>query len=332
MITYFGSKSRIGSWIVDYYPRDMEILVEPFSGAFWCFFNMDLEKFKNLHTVVYNDYNPLNANLFRCITQHERFYEELIKHPCQEYRITNTSPDYNERFIRYQKEVFDSNLVLTSEPNFDIGAKYAYVISQTFSGISSSTTKFVDLKGKYRSKFLSFVDKFKKQEYIDHIKKISFVENMDFAEVIDKYDSPTTFLYLDPPYKERETKYSNHNFVSDTHERLMNTLKSVKGKWCLSYYDFPELSEWYPKDKYKWVSKDYKKASGASRGKKQSTGTELLIMNYEYFPVTEVKVKRSERKLKVVWTPEVNQEDIAFRETNSPTIEESDDFYDYLSE
>jgi len=322
MITYFGSKSRIGSWIVEYYPHDMEILVEPFSGAFWCYFNMNLNKFKNLHTVVYNDYNPLNANLFRCISQHDRFYEELIKHPCQEYHITNTPPEYSERFNQYQKEVFDSNLILTSEPNFDIGAKYAYVISQTFSGISSSTTKFVDLKGKYRSKFLSFVDKFKKQEYIDHIKKITFVENMDFAEVIEKYDSPTTFLYLDPPYKERESKYSNHNFVSDTHERLMNTLKNVKGKWCLSYYDFPELSEWYPKDKYNWVSKDYKKASGASRGKKQSTGTELLIMNYTSDYTPPVIKPRSVGKTESIISPDTN--------ILPETPNYSDDYYDNI--
>lgn len=286
MITYFGSKSKIGKWIVEYYPTDVEVLVEPFSGAMWCFFNMDLNKFPKLKTVVYNDYNQLNSNLFRCATNHEKFYEELIKYPCQQYNVTDTPPEYKILFQNFQKEVFDKNLILNDEPNFEIGAKYAYVLSQTFSGMKPETSSYIDLKGKYRSKFLSFVKKFNDPYYIEHLKKITFVENSDFQNIIEKYDSETTFFYLDPPYKERETQYSKHNFVEDTHKRLMNVLKNTKGKWCLSYYDFPELSEWYPKDKYNWVNKDFKKASGASKGKNQSTGTELLIMNYDYEGIT----------------------------------------------
>lgn len=280
MITYFGSKSRIGKWLVEYYPTDIETLVEPFSGAMWCYFNMDLSKFPNLKTVVYNDFNQLNSNLFRCAKDHKNFYEELIKYPCQQYGISDTPSEYREMFNEFQKEVFDDNLILGEKPNLEIGAKYAYVLSQTFSSMRPATASYIDLKGKYRSKFLSFVNKFNNPIYIDHLNKISFIENKDFQDVIELYDSSSTFYYLDPPYKSREMQYSKHNFVEDTHERLMNVLKSTKGKWCLSYYDFSELSEWYPKDKYRWVSKDFKKASGASKGKNQSTGTELLIMNY----------------------------------------------------
>jgi DNA adenine methylase len=280
MITYFGSKSRIGKWIVEYYPKDIETYVEPFSGAFWCFFNMKLEQYPNLKTVVYNDFNQLNSNLFNCARHPEEFHKELLKYPCQQYQVTETPPEYREMFIQFQKEVFDPNLVLTSEPNFEVGAKYAYVLSQTFSSMKVATASYVDLRGKYRSKFLSFVNKFNDQKYLDHLSKITFVENADFQTIIEKYDSPTTFFYLDPPYKDRETQYSKHNFVTDTHERLMKVMKNTKGKWCLSYYDFPELSEWYPKDQYRWEEKDFKKASGASKGKKQSTGTEILIMNY----------------------------------------------------
>ena len=280
MITYFGSKSRIGKWIVEFYPTDFETLVEPFSGAMWCYFNMDLSKFQNLKTVVYNDYNQLNSNLFRCAKEHDKFYEELIKYPCQQYGVTDTPKEYREMFIEYQKEVFDSGLILRDEPNYEIGAKYAYVLGQTFSGMMPQTSSYIDLKGKYRSKFLSFVNKFKNEKYIELLDRLTFIENTDFQDVIEKYDSLSTFYYLDPPYKFRETQYSNHNFIDETHERLMNVLKNTKGRWCLSYYDFPQLSEWFPKEQYHWEQKDFKKASGASKGKKQSTGTELLIMNY----------------------------------------------------
>jgi hypothetical protein len=57
-------------------------------------------------------------------------------------------------------------------------------------------------------------------------------------------------------------------------------LKSIEGKFSLSYYDFDQLSEWFPKDEYKWESKEFHKAAMAKSGKAQTKGVELLIMNY----------------------------------------------------
>ena len=66
MLSYIGGKSKIGKWIVPFIPNDIETYVEPFSGMFWVFYNMDLKKYPNLTKVVYNDFNPLNYNLFKC--------------------------------------------------------------------------------------------------------------------------------------------------------------------------------------------------------------------------------------------------------------------------
>jgi hypothetical protein len=55
---------------------------------------------------------------------------------------------------------------------------------------------------------------------------------------------------------------------------------SIQGKFSLSYYDFPLLSEWFPKDEYRWESKEFVKAAAAKKGVKQNKGEELLIMNY----------------------------------------------------
>ena len=112
--------------------------------------------------------------------------------------------------------------------------------------------------------------------------KINFVENEDFQVVIEKYDSPNTYIYADPPYYivGEGNYYSNHDFSRNDHERLANCLKNIKGKFSLSYYDFPQLSEWFPKDEYRWEEKDFVKAASAKSGVKQNKGTELLIMNY----------------------------------------------------
>jgi DNA adenine methylase len=127
---------------------------------------------------------------------------------------------------------------------------------------------------------LTFRDKLLKPDWIEHFLKITHVENMDFAEVIEKYDSPNTYFYVDPPYWKTENYYSNHDFDRQDHERLSNSLISMEGKFSLSYYDFPLLSEWFPKDTYTWEKKEFAKAAAAKKGKTQTMGEELLIMNY----------------------------------------------------
>ena len=124
------------------------------------------------------------------------------------------------------------------------------------------------------------MDKLKNPKFREHFDKITFVENGDFADVICKYDSPTTYFYADPPYWKTENYYSNHDFDSSDHKRLAEVLNKVKGKFSLSYYDFEILSEWFPKKDYSWQQKEFAKASAASKGKTQNKGTELLILNY----------------------------------------------------
>jgi DNA adenine methylase len=126
------------------------------------------------------------------------------------------------------------------------------------------------------------MNKLKKPEWQKMFESITFVENMDFEDVITKYDSPTTYFYVDPPYYivGEGTYYSNHDFDRQDHERLANVLHNIKGKFSLSYYDFDLLKEWFPEDQYTWVKKEFAKAAAAKKGTKQNMGEELLIMNY----------------------------------------------------
>ncbi len=280
MISYIGGKSRIGKWIVPFYPKDMETYVEGFSGMFWCFFNMDIEHYPNLKNIVYNDFNPLNANLFKCVRNHSRLLEECDKLVVQEKGVVPTNPICKQNFENFQKEIFANDFIIGNEPNYEVAAKYVYVLTQVFSGSKPETSKFIDLKGNYHSKFTSFKNKLGNQKYQKLFESITIVENMDFEDLLTKYDSPTTYFYMDPPYWKTENYYSNHDFDVNDHLRLADKLKSIKGKWSLSYYDFPLLSEWFPKDKYNWEKKLFAKAAAAKKDVSQNMGEELLIMNY----------------------------------------------------
>ena len=279
MLSYIGGKSKIGKWIVPFYPEDMETYVETFGGMFWCFFNMDLSKYPNLKNVVYNDFNPLNYNLFQCVKNPTLLLEAINSIPCQQLGEENTPSVYKEQFVNFQSELFGSGFTI-NYPDHQVAAKYAYVLTQVFSGSKPETSSFIDLKGKYKSKYLTFRDKLSKPEWVEHFLKITDVENMDFADVIQKYDSPTTYIYLDPPYWKTENYYNNHDFDRNDHERLAKVLHGVKGKFSLSYYDFDLLHEWFPEETYRWEKKEFAKAAAAKKGTKQNMGEELLILNY----------------------------------------------------
>jgi len=228
---------------------------------------------------VYNDFNPLNYNLFQCVQNPTELKRAMDAIPVQQVGVSVTPPEMREQFVRFQSEIFAEGIVVQPY-DYEIAAKYAYVLTQVFSGSKPETSSFIDLKGNYKSKFLTFKDKLSKPNWVDHFLRITDVENMDFENVVTKYDSPTTYIYLDPPYWKTENYYNNHDFDREDHERLANVLNGMKGKFSLSYYDFPLLHDWFPEDRFRWERKEFAKAAAAKKNTKQNMAEELLILNY----------------------------------------------------
>lgn len=59
------------------------------------------------------------------------------------------------------------------------------------------------------------------------------IECLDFEELIQKYDSKTTFFYLDPPYVNSGKTYE-HNFNSIDFLRLKTNLDNLKGFYLMN--------------------------------------------------------------------------------------------------
>ena len=66
------------------------------------------------------------------------------------------------------------------------------------------------------------------------------IDNLDAIECIEKYDSPQTLFYVDPPYpadvRERKSGY-RHEMSLDDHRRLLQVLNKVRGQVILSSYE-----------------------------------------------------------------------------------------------
>jgi len=110
------------------------------------------------------------------------------------------------------------------------------------------------------------------------VARINEITAEDYKVVMESYNNPQSFLYIDPPYWGNEKFYDFEKkgvFKKSEHENLARLINESSARIALSYYKFKELEDYYPKDKFIWTDTE----SWNSAGKKKSK--EILIMNYE---------------------------------------------------
>lgn len=305
ILSYFGGKSSstFMELINSKIPKTgIKTYVEPFSGSFATFLDDDS---LNFETVIYNDKNRHQVNLMKCCSNPVEFIPYLEELKSTLLHTTETEPlkkwdFYKKIYKEYQKNDFLDDM------NFDIGdfkkaAIYAFLITSSHNSVFPRGGGFNGYKkDKNRLKLQGLIDKLTKNKYTTKLQSITEFLNIDFEELILKYDSEDTYLYLDPPYARFDESKGEDDarrlfwYGSDTdgvfgpasHRRLLELIKSSKSRWSLSYYYFPLLEELLPKDKYIWTQKEVFRSSaqgGNNSGAKkdQSKGVELLIMNYD---------------------------------------------------
>jgi len=101
------------------------------------------------------------------------------------------------------------------------------------------------------------------------------IENLGFAESIDRYDRSHTFFYLDPPYWGCEDYCGKNRFAQSDFETLDDQLAGVKGQWLLSINDVPQIRDIFARFHHEAVSVRY----SVVRRDRGHFG-ELLIRNY----------------------------------------------------
>jgi site-specific DNA-adenine methylase len=302
---YFGGKSSSAfkELINSRIPKTgIKTYLEPFSGSMATYLD---DNSLNFDTVIYNDKNRHQVNLYKCCQKPDEFlpYLDNIKKTLLQTDETDTLKKWN--FYKKIYHEYTKNSFL-DDMNFEIGdyekaAIYAFLITSSFSSVYPRGGGFSGYKkDKDRLKLEVLIDKLKKDKYTDKLKSITEFLNIDFEELITKYDSEDTYLYLDPPYArfneekgEDDAKrlfwYGSDKdgvFGPASHRRLLELLKTTKCRWSLSYYYFPLLEELLPKDKFIWTEKEVFRSSAHGGNNsdlktEQAKGVELLIMNYD---------------------------------------------------
>jgi len=111
--------------------------------------------------------------------------------------------------------------------------------------------------------------------YVGKIKNDVNIQSQDYKAILKKYDKPTTFFFLDPPYEKSKGLYKN--FYIDF-EEMAQLLKKLKGKFLLTINDSSAIRNIF-KDFY--IYPISVKSQSAGNAYFKAVRNELFITNYD---------------------------------------------------
>ncbi|WP_312833453.1 MULTISPECIES: DNA adenine methylase [Sedimentibacter] len=219
-MSWIGGKKSLRELIVSLFPLYYERYIEVFGGGGWVLFHKppgnDFE--------VYNDYNGLLTNLYRCVREKPNELIDAL------YFVLNSREDF---------DIVKEALARDSPTSDVIRASYFYQLIRY--SYASGLTSFGSQPHDMWSNFPLI------EQAHRRLSKV-VVENKDFEKLIRQYDRPVSFFYADPPYFETEKYYKNvgeDGFKKEDHIRLRDTLMGIEGKFLLSYNDCSFIRELY---------------------------------------------------------------------------------------
>ncbi|MCX7747528.1 MAG: DNA adenine methylase, partial [Clostridia bacterium] len=192
----------------------------------------------------------------------------------------------------YSRDIFNEckeNLKRDNLPYIDKAISFYYVANCCYGG-KLITPAFG--YSKIRNEAKTFRNKVEKIDLIiDRLKDV-FIENLDFEDLINKYDSSDTFFYCDPPYDlNRSCRAYEHPWNEDYEKRLVDCLLKIKGKVLLTVYDndtYNRLTE------YGWQKNNitvFSSITGNLRKIDSTHRTETIYMNYEQDKQEEIDLR-----------------------------------------
>jgi DNA adenine methylase len=243
IISRVGGKSKIAKKIIEMIPEH-KTYVEPFVGGGSIFF-----KKPEAEVNVINDKDKDIYNIYKDITRVASIEDFDMGHPSDK-----------EEFFKYLNQTKFKNPKERLYRNI-------YLSKRSFSGNRTSPAIILRPSGgivKLKKNYNDIRDKLKK----------TIILNEDYKKVIEKYDSPDTFIYLDPPYSQLNPKWGyTENAI--TPEQLLEVLKNIKGKFLMTYdYNKKNVDLFSQFFKVKTIDQIYE-LSG-----KRTKAQELIVTNY----------------------------------------------------
>ena len=233
-----GGKSKIANNLISHFPdpNSYTTYVEPFIGAGNIFFR---KPYKSKVEVI-NDLDDRVYAIFQGVKREGQVIEKLKPISYLSKEQFNKLREHASNWIDY--------LFLIKTSFFNSGESYDY--PKKDSKLILVNTDFNELKNR--------------------LKDVK-ITHLDFQTLIKKYNKPTTFFYLDPPYEDSKD-YSN----SVNPEDVYNAVKTIRGKFMLSYNDSPLIRKLFKEYNIHTIETIYENTTFS----KKKVITEVYITNY----------------------------------------------------
>lgn len=272
-LRYHGGKFRLAPWITSFFP-DHRIYVEPFGGAA----SVLLCKSRS-YAEIYNDLDHEIVTFFR-----------VLRDPDLAQKLASAA--YLTPFAR---EEFRESYEETDDPV----ESARRTLIRAFMGFGTRGLRHD------RTGFRAKANRQQQPAQIDwtnyptHVATFTerlrgvVIEHRDALEVIAQQDSPSTLMYVDPPYphstrtaiKSHSGAAYRHEMTDDEHRTLADTLHAAQGMVVLSGYACPLYDQELYRD---WERHTRKTLADGARVR-----TEVVWLN----PACSAALKRRHRGL-----------------------------------
>ena len=227
ILKYPGGKWRIADWIISHFPQH-KVYCEPFFGSGAVFFSKSPSYIETI-----NDIDGNIVNLFKVLRERPKELEYALQFTpfareefaqCENLDISDPIEKARRTLVRYHQSYGTANM-------------------------SKSTWRNVQVAGGPRTATMWNALQNRICEVSLRLKEAQ-IECIDALKIIERYNSPETLIYCDPPYLPEIRRKDLYRFEVDTkyHERLLELLLETKSKVVLSGYDNPlydeKLKEW----------------------------------------------------------------------------------------
>ena len=248
LIAYYGGKQNMAHKILPLFPPHT-VYVEPFCGGAALLFAKP-KLASDRYREVLNDKNNLITTLYRVAIEQPEAFEAKLQatlYSRHEYKkavaICKNPGEYGDLDIAWATYV-NCNQSFATQLNNGWGFG---VISQNHAKVWQS--RLSNLK-----------------QTLERLQEV-YVESDDAIKVIQRWDSPQTLFYCDPPYiNTNQGHYSG--YTQDDFVDLVETLDSIQGSFVLSTYENEAIPAYWERFEFKALN-----SSAKSIGDKSSVGT-----------------------------------------------------------
>jgi DNA adenine methylase len=218
---YIGGKKQLAqrlAALIEQIPHGL--YAEAFVGMGGVFFRRQLVP----KAEVINDRSGDVANLFRILQRHYQQFMETLR-----FQVTSRR--------EFERLVACDPATLT---DLERAARFIYLQRLAFGGKVTGRSFGVDTGGSARFNLNNLGPVL--EDVHERLARV-VIENLDWRDLLDRYDRPHTLFYLDPPYFGSEDDYGAGAFPRNDFAALAERLGNLQGRFVLSLNDRPEVRE-----------------------------------------------------------------------------------------